>query len=188
MLSRAMSPAQELLNAFTILPGALLSLLLLFSAGDRLTASNSFPMLAAVAGTCLHAPVSFLYHYLCATTIPPGYPRSASAYRRADQAMIHLNSACYAYALSGSLAYFLPCAAFNLAAGRLLFSERVRPRRNKALIALSILLYTAPVARRGCWGAFAGMWALVLAGCTCFATYPVGGWSHALFHLIMLPL
>jgi hypothetical protein len=90
-----------------------------------------------------------------------------------------------AYATSGRVDYFLLNAAYNLDCAYRQFEERVRPRRNQIRIAISILLYILPVLSRGYYGDFAKLVSIFTMSGWFFITYPIGGWSHAMFHVII---
>ena len=59
------------------------------------------PLLAIALGITLHAPWSFLYHYNCATILPPDTSRIEHWSRRMDHSMIHVASALMSYGTSG---------------------------------------------------------------------------------------
>ena len=105
--------------------------------------------------------------------------------RRLDHAFIHFASACMSYSTSGRIDYFLLNAAFNLDCAFRQFERRVRPRRNLVRIAISVLLYTLPVLRRGFYGVYIQLLAMFGLSAWLFAAYPVGGWSHSLFHIVL---
>lgn len=143
------------------------------------------PILAVAIGICLHAPFSFLYHWRFAHRLP-ATARSQHWSRRMDQSMIHVCSTCLSYAVSGSWIYLLLNTVYNADCCRRQFRPVVRPKWNQVRIFISILGYTAPLAVRGEWQVFAELWAVLFAGGYFFVTYPVGGWSHAVFHLILV--
>lgn len=62
---------------------------------------------------------------------------------------------------------------------------QVRPRRNQVRIAISILAYTIPILRRGDVWTFVKCWFVVLISGWLFVTYPLKGWSHSAFHLVI---
>ncbi len=141
------------------------------------------PVLAAAFGIIFHAPFSFLYHWKYAHSLPPGAARTTHWSRRMDQAMIHFASACMSYATSGSWDFFVANCLFNADCMYRQFKTRVRPRRNKIRIIISILAYTIPIFRRGDAELFLKLWLVLLISGWLFIHYPIGGWSHAAFHL-----
>lgn len=141
------------------------------------------PVLAAAFGIIFHAPFSFLYHWKYAHSLPPGAARTTHWSRRMDQAMIHFASACMSYATSGSWDFFVANCLFNADCMYRQFKTRVRPRRNKVRIIISILAYTIPIVRRGDAELFLRLWFVLLVSGWLFIHYPIGGWSHAAFHL-----
>ena len=108
MLTRAMTPRQELANALTMLPGIALVIFMFWSSTDRLTPNNTSPALSAVLAVLFHTPFSILYHVRC-ITIPPGFPRTTHVTRRLDQALIQIASALFSFSTSGSIAYATTC-------------------------------------------------------------------------------
>ena len=139
--SRQMTYPQEIMNAFTMVPGPLYCIYLVLSgkwltkhfieiAGVKCQMDPNFqlrnnnssmrilsmiprPMLAIMLGVCIHFPFSFYYHWLCAKHIPKGNRRITHISRRLDQAFIHVAATFYSYGTSGSWKYFLFCALFN---------------------------------------------------------------------------
>mmetsp|Transcript_8656 Transcript_8656/g.18488 ORF Transcript_8656/g.18488 Transcript_8656/m.18488 type:complete len:419 (-) Transcript_8656:157-1413(-) len=150
----------------------------------KLYALPPLPVVAGAVGIVAHAPFSFIYHWFYATKLHPS-KRVEHWSRRLDHAFIHFASACMSYATSGRMDYFLLTAAFNLDCAYRQFERRVRPRRNQIRIAISILLYTLPVLRRGYYSEFLTLVFLFLLSGWFFAAYPVGGWSHSLFHVVI---
>mmetsp|Transcript_11097 Transcript_11097/g.24445 ORF Transcript_11097/g.24445 Transcript_11097/m.24445 type:complete len:429 (+) Transcript_11097:144-1430(+) len=141
------------------------------------------PVLAGAIGIVAHGPFSFLYHWTYATKLHPA-KRIDHWSRRLDHAFIHFASLCMSFATSGRLDYFLLCAAFNLDSAIRQFEPRVRPRRNQMRTTLSILLYILPVCRHN----FEIFLQLVVIFGLCgwlFGAYPIGGWSHAMFHVVV---
>ena len=65
------------------------------------------------------------------------------------------------------------------------FLPVIYPRRNKLGVLFSIVLYLAPLVARGEFGVLLQAVGIVVVGGFCFALYPLGGWSHAVFHLVM---
>jgi hypothetical protein len=101
-----------------------------------------------------------------------------------DQAMIHVASVFFSYATSANVPYVLFNGAFNLICARRHFFAQVQPRKNQGLILLSTILYTVPLAITHV-SAFLHVWAIFAVGGWLFCAYPVQGWSHALFHLVL---
>lgn len=178
-----------------------------------MTALPPLPVLAVAAGALIHCPFSMLYHWRYATLVEPS-KRVHHWSRRLDSAFMHLASAPIAYATSGSAIYFIVNAVFNLDCAYKQFEEAVLPQRNLRRIALSILLYILPVLANGHFALFF-QFVLMFSACgwvrsfvldltprqlssflipcllaslplwKLFARYPVGGWSHGLFHVVL---
>lgn len=151
----------------------------------RFYALPPLPVAAVAFGIILHAPFSFLYHWHYSHRLPPGLPRTAHWSRRMDQAMIHVCSASMAYATSGGWDFFVINLFFNLESIYRLFGAKVRPRRNKIRLLISVVAYTIPIIKRGDFFLFGEIWFLLATAFWFFGLYPIGGWSHSVFHIIL---
>ena len=151
----------------------------------NLHALPPLPPVAAAMGIVLHAPFSFIYHWRYAHRLPPGLARTTHWSRRMDQAMIHFCSACMSYATTGRLDFFLVNFLYNADCFYRQFLTRVQPRRNQMRIGISVLAYMIPILRRGEF--LLGSKLCVLFGISgwFFSTYPIGGWSHSVFHILL---
>ncbi|KAL7550008.1 hypothetical protein ACHAWF_014775 [Thalassiosira exigua] len=147
----------------------------------KLTAMPPPALVAAAFGVLVHAPFSFLYHWIAARIEPSRRVRHWS--RRLDHAFIHFAAIAFSYATSGARDYALLNAAFNLESACRQFEEKVHPRRNVGRIAASISLYLLPVLVYGHFLLFMKFVLLFGLGGWCFVGYPFGGWSHSIFHL-----
>jgi hypothetical protein len=143
------------------------------------------PLMAAAFGIIAHAPFSFIYHWKYAHRLPAGLPRTNHWSRRMDQVMIHFCSGLMAYATSGRWDFFLANALFNMDCIYRQFIPKVHPRRNQMRIFISVLAYTIPLLRRGDVMLFAKLWLLFSISGWLFGMYPIGGWSHSVFHIVM---
>jgi hypothetical protein len=151
----------------------------------NLHALPPLPVLAAALGIILHAPCSFVYHWTYAHRLPPGLARTTHWSRRLDHVMIHFISATMSYATSGSFNFFMANLLFNLDCMYRQFDRQVRPRRNQIRIGISIMAYMIPLLNRGELFLFAKLMTVFVAAGWFFLAYPVGGWSHSIFHLII---
>jgi hypothetical protein len=106
--------------------------------------------------------------------------------------MIHVASAIIAYGTSGSWDYFVANVLYNAdCVYRQLHEQRVRPRRNKVRLLISVIAYTLPIIwHKGHdnWFLFGQLWIVLLVGFWLFGLYPIGGWSHCVFHLVAMLL
>jgi hypothetical protein len=143
------------------------------------------PVVAAAAGIVMHAPFSFIYHWTYAHRLPAGIVKMNHWSRRMDQAMIHVISAAWAYATSGNLYYFIANLMFNLDCICRQFDPKVRPRRNQTRIAISCIAYMIPYFNRGEILLLIQLGAIYGLSGWLFAAYPIGGWSHSAFHLVI---
>jgi hypothetical protein len=214
MARREMTPLQERMNAITVIPGAFYCFLFLLSGAwldkslvDEVIESNDLPVdeslcvasswlphlhafpplpvVAAAFGIICHAPFSFIYHWSYAHRLTR-YARTNHWSRRMDQAMIHFCSASMSYATSGRLDFFFANLLFNADCFYRQFKKQVRPKRNQLRIAISVVAYTIPILRRGDWELFTKLWILFSISFILFGFYPIGGWSHSVFHLVMV--
>lgn len=151
----------------------------------HLHALPPLPVVACAVGIIAHAPFSFIYHWSYAHRLPAGFARTNHWSRRMDQGMIHFCSACMAYATSGRFDFFLANALFNADCFYRQFKPVVRPRRNQIRIFISVVAYTIPILRRGDLELFANLWVVYAISFLLFGLYPIGGWSHSAFHLVI---
>lgn len=213
MARREMTPLQERMNAITVIPGAFYCFLFLLSGAwlnksliDEAVETNDLPLddsqclsnvwlphlhaipplpvIAGAFGIICHAPFSFIYHWSYAHRLPAGFARTNHWSRRMDQAMIHFCSASMAYATSGRLDFFFANLLFNADCFYRQFQKQVHPRRNQIRIAISVVAYTIPIFRRGDFELFAQLWVILSISFILFGLYPIGGWSHSVFHLV----
>lgn len=142
------------------------------------------PAVLIVAFTGFVHPIfSILFHINCMFLEPS--KRIPHWSRRLDHSFIHFASACASYGTSGSVFYFLLNVVFNLDCAIKQFETKICPKRNVRNVGLSIAWYILPVLLHGhyiLFGQFLLMF--VLAGWS-FSKYPIGGWSHSLFHLFL---
>jgi hypothetical protein len=138
MEAREMTATQEKWNAITILPNPLYCIYYIvygnwvsgkyaldvtvdqnFDHSKCLTtpwlphALPPWPVACIALAICLHAPASFLYHWVYAHSLPP-VARISHWSRRLDHVFIHVASALCAYGTSGSWDYFLANVMFNV--------------------------------------------------------------------------
>jgi hypothetical protein len=150
----------------------------------QLHALPPLPVLAVTVGIALHAPFSFIYHFFYAHKLS-GQEKLEHWSRRMDQGMIHIVSAWTSYATSGSLEYFLVNLLYNLDCFyRQVFHRKVRPKHNQIRIFISILAYTIPLLRRGDFVMYGKLTMTFAVSGWFFVRYPIGGWSHCMFHLV----
>mmetsp|Transcript_1181 Transcript_1181/g.1906 ORF Transcript_1181/g.1906 Transcript_1181/m.1906 type:complete len:355 (+) Transcript_1181:134-1198(+) len=215
MNGREMSPLQEKWNALTVVPSPLFCMYFILSSlwlsdddiaratiedqtyevGNDECVNLSFlpkfyaappaPVFAIAIGIILHFPFSFLYHWKYAIELPPGLPRIGHWSRRLDHCFIHVISSCISLGTSGNWNYFYICSLFNLDCAMRHFRKTIFPRRNQIRLALSIFLYAVPILMRGEMVVFLQLFLLMGIAGWFFITYPIGGWSHAAFHVVI---
>jgi hypothetical protein len=146
--------------------------------------SPPFPVLAVAVGVSLHAPFSFLYHWQYAHALPPA-ERSRHWSRRLDHAFIHICSILACCGTTNSTEYIVANGIYNIdCALQHLVKAKVQPRRNQVRCFLALFLYTAPLLLRDPL-LFGQHWLVFLMSIWFFVAYPIGGWSHSVFHLFM---
>ena len=149
-----------------------------------LPAIPPLPVLATMFAMWLHMPFSFLYHWKYAHELDP-VARMYHWTRRMDHGMMHFCSILFAYGTSGSIDYALLAAVFNLPCFFLQFRPQIRrPRNNHICIVLAIVSYSVPLAWESQTTTLVAFWSLILVALWLFARYPLGGWSHAAFHVV----
>ena len=62
---------------------------------------------------------------------------------------------------------------------------QIRPRQNQIRVFISMLAYTIPILNRGDFTLFAQCWLVLFLSGYFFIAYPLQGWSHAVFHLVI---
>jgi hypothetical protein len=212
MASREMTCTQERGNALTMIPSPLYCIYYIIAGkwlahatlqGDNDSTStppldstdciqsawfpHSMPPLSVLfvaLGIVIHAPFSFVYHWSYAPILPPGIARTDHVSRRLDQAMIHVASALLSYATSASWYYFWANAFYNADCFRRQFRKEINPRGNQIRIAISMVFYTGPILVTSI-SLFLECWAVIGVSAWLFVRYPLGGWSHSAFHLVI---
>lgn len=172
---------QEVANAVTqVVPSALFAL--------EVARHEHMPLHAWVLVTSVwvHLPFSLVYHVECALRRDDTFDPLRCWSRRLDNSFIHVSAACIAFGTShGSVPYLVACALFNAVAIARHWQDEVHIYRNQNMTLTSIMLYIAPMIwRRDVANLAAAMMSLFPAGMI-FRTYACGGYSHAIFHVLM---
>uniref|UniRef100_A0A7S0GIJ2 Uncharacterized protein n=1 Tax=Proboscia inermis TaxID=420281 RepID=A0A7S0GIJ2_9STRA len=150
----------------------------------------SYPPLTVLAiafGIATHAPFSILYH-LNAAKLSPGLEQLEHWSRRLDHIFIHWGWAWISFGVTGNLKYFSMGAVFNAYCILQQFKHIVVPKRNQILMVLAMAINVMPMISRGDLQPFILIVSLMVFSSWLFASYPLGPWSHAAFHLSMLPI
>ena len=148
-------------------------------------------IIAICLGIIVHCPWSFIYHYKYAAN-PNPVERLKHWSRRCDHSAIHAASICWSYSIScGSIPFLLLNLLYNADCIRCHWEEEIKPRRNQVRILGSMLLYTSPLLFMqdddgSRFVLFRKIWSYFVVAVWCFAAYPIGGWSHAAFHIVMI--
>lgn len=175
-----MSSRQEFANAWTMAVPSLYYAYVVYSRRGDL------PLHAwiLIVSVWVHLPFSSFYHVQCA--LKDDIDTLGCLSRRLDHAFIHFSSACVGYGTTqGSVAYFAVCAVFNVIAAALHACPHVDVTRNQRFTLSAIALYVAPLAyRNDLKNLLGGLLFFIPAG-LCFKTYFLGGYSHAMFHVLM---
>lgn len=151
----------------------------------HLYAIPPLPLIAIAFGICVHAPFSMVYHWVYARTLPPGFSRINHWSRRFDHIFLHVCSAFLSYGTSGRQDIFWVNSVYNLDCIYRQFETKVRPGRNKIRILIAVFGYTLPILARGDTVNFINIWAIHFIAALFFILYPIGGWSHTIFHLVL---
>ena len=155
---------------------------------QHLHAVPPLPLIATIMGIILHAPWSFTYHWKYAHTLSPT-KRTDHWSRRMDQAVLHVSSAMTSYGNCGYFGNYMALTVlFAADSFYRQFEPKVQPKRNQNRLGAAILAWTLPVLRRGDLDMFFQLLLCLSIGIFLFVRYPIGGWSHAAFHLMLIPL
>mmetsp|Transcript_107013 Transcript_107013/g.333557 ORF Transcript_107013/g.333557 Transcript_107013/m.333557 type:complete len:253 (-) Transcript_107013:36-794(-) len=176
-----MTPVQEVANALTMLPVAVLALQAVLepgaSAGVRLVA----------ASVLVHNPFSVAYHTSCAVNYGKLHPCENNPFLKWDISFIHVGGAILSLATSGSLAYSAASTAFNGVCIYRIAAWRGSTLERRLARVCCFLLYAVPIARIDPL-TFARTMSIFLAMAAVFVfSQRLRGWGHALSHLLLLP-
>lgn len=183
------TPAQEIANAVSMFAPTFAMLFVMFDRGWW----ARWPAVVVVAATIAHAPVSATYHLRCAWKLDK--ERLGNFFHRSDQTMNHVVCGACAVALeaSGSRAYALSAAAFNVMSALLLWrptpTASTGPFVHLRLLIGSVL-YLLPIGWHDGWERFGIAFAYFLLAIALFALSPgpLRGYGHTISHLVMAPL
>jgi len=143
------------------------------------------PILAIVAGVLIQVRFSFVYHTCYATRLN-GSKRIEHWSRRADFCCIHIATSLFSYALTVSFPYFLLSLVLTLESCYKQFEPVVNPRRNLFRVVLSILFYLVPAFINASSNQLCRLLVLYPIVTWLFVVYPLGLWSHSMFHLLIM--
>jgi len=151
----------------------------------KLYAMPPLPLLAIAFGLIVHAPFSFLYHWVYARRLPPGFSRINHWSRRLDHAFIHVCIFLLSFGATGRWDVFWVNFVYTLDCVYRQFETNVRPGRNKIRILIALFLCTLPILSSGNIALFLHVWTVLLIAGWFFVSYPIGGWSHSAFHVVL---
>jgi len=210
---RQMTKAQEVFNALTMLPYPLIGLYftltgkwlfqgkgssssedyrfdddqcIFSSLLPDLYAAPPIPTLAIVLGLVLHSPCSIYYHLLCAFKLPPGPERLTHWSRRLDQSMIHVMSFLNSYGSSGSVDYTILGLLFALDSIYHLHHQPSHKPLVRMIVAFAFPILPLLTPMNNGYFTMEAMQLIFIYSVSgwLFVTYPFGGWSHGIFHLV----
>ncbi len=149
----------------------------------HLYALPPLPTLAIAIGVVLHAPCSIFYHLMCAYKLPTGIGRLNHWSRRLDQSMIHIMSLVNSYGNSGNIDFTV--FVLVLVMDSIYHLQQPGHRPLKRMI-VAFLMPILPLIANGYL--MEAMKLLFIYGVSgwLFAAYPFGGWSHGMFHLVVV--
>jgi hypothetical protein len=165
----------------------------LFEGVGRCINSTYFPNLYAmpplttisiVVGYLMHSPFSVYYHLLCAFKLPPGKQRLDHWSRKLDQAMIYVMSFFTCYGTSGSFQFAIVSMIFSIDSIYRLFQPVYRPKSILVRMIVAFLLPVLPAIVYGHHEQARQFFIIFSVAGWMFASYPLGGFSHGVFHLI----
>ena len=165
----------------------------LFEGVGRCINSTYFPNLYAmpplatisiVVGYLMHSPCSVYYHLLCAFKLPPGKERLNHWSRKLDQAMIYAMSYFTCYGTSGSLKFAVVSMIFSIDSIYRLFQPVYRPKSILVRMIVAFLLPVLPAIVYGYHEQTRQYFIIFAISGWMFTSYPLGGFSHGVFHLI----
>jgi len=185
VMKRVMTPRQEVANAVSMGVPTLYLLYCWHTGGYVLTWCSRL----VIIGSAVHSPLSMYYHMRVALSGAGLYPLRCpidNTPRRLDQTGIHVLHCFAALALSGGcVAYTLAATLFNMSCIRLQWQQEVVPKRNQRNVFISSFLYLLPMVWRCDWTNLARYFTWAIPGVYCFVKYPLGGYSHAIFHVLL---
>jgi len=173
----AMAPAQELINALTML----IPLATALGAAALPMGTGAHIIAAAIV---LHFPFSFAYHISCALK-PGSHPVVDNRYWKGDAVAIHLAGASMALGTSGSLAWLVLNLVFNLICSyrTLVWCNSQRERRLcRWFCAIG---YIAPIGLVDPALASQAFWCFFATALPFVLNARLGGWGHALSHVVL---
>lgn len=91
----------------------------------------------------------------------------------------------FSYGTSGREDVFWVNSIYNLDCIYRHFETNVKPGRNKIRMMIAMVGCTLPILVRGDTVNFINIWVVLLIAGWFFVLYPIGGWSHAVFHLVL---
>mmetsp|Transcript_73593 Transcript_73593/g.204510 ORF Transcript_73593/g.204510 Transcript_73593/m.204510 type:complete len:321 (-) Transcript_73593:96-1058(-) len=189
-----MEPNEEYANALSMLAP-----LLACACYVLLHPQASINVWICVVGQFLHMPFSMMYHVQMARLQKQVHPVD-NPWRVLDQTFILLVAAMWAVALAGVLWYGLVVACLSLLYIYWLWkdlsdvrngrpadpSKGGAPGRRHSLL-MMVLIYLVPPLLHGDWVDTLVAYCFFAASASIFVTYPFGGYSHAVFHLVLAP-
>jgi hypothetical protein len=177
----AMTAAQEVLNAITmVLPTAVL-VFNTYKSRNRLVAM-------LLLGSCMHLPISFTYHLGTALRCYPD--RIDNDMRRLDQSMQHVVGTIFSYALSGSWKFAILNMIINSFSIRKLWDARTSNDGKRWIpVMVCVLMYTMPMLWRGDIRNYSLAVGSMMMGGMSFVPQLNKriflGWGHAVFHTVL---
>ncbi|KAG8462654.1 hypothetical protein KFE25_004630 [Diacronema lutheri] len=178
--SLAMSPAQEIFNALTML----VPLRAAMRAASSAPGDGGDVVAAAII---LHFPFSFCYHLACALR-PAAHPVLGNGWCKGDLVMIHFAGACMALGTSGSVRWlYLNMAFSTVCAVRTVMWCNTQIERLFCRV-LCVVGYIAPIGYVDSRHLGSAVVWFSLVSVLFVLNGRLKGWGHALSHLALGPL
>jgi len=134
----------------------------------------------------LHCCASVTYHWRCAFGLDRD--RLENHFRRADQALIHLASVVWGWALSDSTVYGCLLLAYHVPCIVVLWRPKSTGVWTRLRLLIGIIGYLSPLTWRGQVATFCVAVAIIIVSSAVLLLSPMlDGWGHPLFHLGLIP-
>lgn len=178
-----MTPLQEVLNAISMLPIALMSLQILFWSDSEPTVSESL----FATSILIHCPFSVFYHLCCAAFHGRVDPVKGNIALRFDLIFIHVSGAIVSLATSGRYEWFALNVVFNAFCSYRLagwYANGMERRCSRIICAMGYIVPVLTVDAHLFLHTLLSFFMMVLA----FAlNWHMKGWGHFISHLLLIP-
>lgn len=150
-------------------------------------------------GSWIHMPFSMMYHIQMARWQERMHPVD-NPWRVFDQTFIHVAAAMWTFGLSGYIwygdivsalcalyIYWLWIDYFDVSNGRPAYPGKGGAPGRRHSILMMVFVYLLPPFLRGDYINAACALGFFILSAAVFVTYPFGGYSHSIFHVLLMP-